>query len=1778
MATSVWGKDVTFTMSSIFTGSNQSADVTDPEAATVSTTSTATNAKTGKLGSDGNYFQIVLSSQTFSDVVFNGSVNTYDVSKTWGFQFSTDGGTTWQTEITQAHDGIKESHDIMVDVDIPSNANGIRITRHTGTSTVINSITLTLGSAVYHAVTYKANNSTTEADVVVPATRKIAACTFTAPANKAFKCWNTAADGSGVSYKTGAAAGSDLTLYAQWKELTACTVLLPAIEGATPAKGGEVALKSGSKGGKIIFAGAKDSNFEASFTYTANGLQMNKGGADSVRVQLDNPLQAGSIIELKVVQSMADTKTRGFKLQSAAKQTVLDASWVPTAVDEEKTFSYTVVAKDGLEGKNVFIIARNNSAILASVTVSNCGDDEEPEKSNIATLNKISYTFGGENISLDGLPTKKEFTVELPFGTVYTDISNFAYDPTDSKVSSKTDDFSSMTALPYTVTINVTAEDGIAKEAYKVTFKVKESGLSHDATLSSITYGTDQTPVEGFAPDVYVYTVELPYNTTEAPQVHGIATAGDKASIEPAQATTVPGTANILVTAEDGTTKLSYRVKFVLESEDKWKDATLKSLKYGGTDVPNFAADKLKYEIEVKYGIKTPPTVTAETNHPRAKAEVTQASSVPGTAIVNVTAEDGTTKQKYEVSYICNAPEHPVTGVKLNKSTLSLMVGETETLVATVEPDNATNKTIAWKSDNENVATVSADGTINALKAGSATITVTTDESELIASCALTVTENTSFDPASSVSLNKTTLTLYLGQSEILEATVSPETADPEVTWSSADATIATVDEFGEVTALKAGSTKIKATSADGNKYKECALTVKEYDLTVNPTSKSLVGGETFTIQAKLNPTDDEAIINWESSDETVATVDDNGEVTALKAGSVTITATTANSSKKPTCNVTVKEATPKSVVLTPETASLAAGETIMLTATIDPESIKETATKEWKSSKTAVATVDANGLVTAVAIGEAEIQLTVKSGGSSKSSNKVKITVSAAPDDPSPGDGKDLQIHVPDKYEEDYKAKLVQFKDRYYEVYYINRDADDKLSIATSSTDKAGAITTSSDKKSTAAKDGWATIKTAADAGGDTGGAKADEFEQSIRKISLKDGDKMLLRVEGFDEFALYGKDNSETEAKSLMVYINGKKQTSTLSKSYTIRRYALDKSKSNIIKVTASGSSNSNVVAFSLRETNAPRLRYYDGNDTTQKVRITDAIQPITYYLKNGKAEGAQYELKWADDNEATGISISANTNVDTLTLEGAPTCAPGEYTYTIVTTQNGEETSSVTGKIHVITDLKALTDTLIDAYAGEDMDQLILRYYAPDATSIHIAWKNDQAPQGLTFNDNSTKHTYSLGGVLNGSGSYQFTITMDGNPDVRITGTIDVIVQELGVNPILFLYSDKKLRVTGSDNVKDTVYTSLRSRSYNLRARRVLNEGERSDDFYKKFKAIVISEDVPADNTEVLSVVSGKANLPVLNMKAFTYPRVEGNWGVPDNGTIDTISQNGSKIFVQRNEHPIFASFTGVKYGDTIQIFDFKKLKEAGINSVMPIAVNLQGTYCLATAYTRCISADLDPQEAYYLDGERQTIIHEIPKDMRGGQKYICFPLSRQSTDFLTKQGKQLLGNIMNYLLTSEAATITPATCQIKSFMLGDEEAEIDQTENIISMEMSATTYAEMDSLRTAKPKITLADAITYVTPNAEQTLDLSKSMYIPYKFVVSDYIQRREYSFKLTIKYEQGIEEVYTVGEWVNIYDIYGRMVTTTNENIYTMDLPQGIYIAVTATGHTVKLMK
>lgn len=165
-----------------------------------------------------------------------------------------------------------------------------------------------------------------------------------------------------------------------------------------------------------------------------------------------------------------------------------------------------------------------------------------------------------------------------------------------------------------------------------------------------------------------------------------------------------------------------------------------------------------------------------------------------------------------------------VSSVSLSKTSITLTEGDKETLTATVLPNNATDKTVEWSSSNTSVASVS-NGTVTAIKAGTTTITVKTKDGGKTAACAVSV--KTKVIAVTGVTLNKTELTLTEGNSETLSATVKPDDAtDKTVSWTSSDATVASVDDNGKVTAVKAGTATITVKTKDGEKTATCKITV----------------------------------------------------------------------------------------------------------------------------------------------------------------------------------------------------------------------------------------------------------------------------------------------------------------------------------------------------------------------------------------------------------------------------------------------------------------------------------------------------------------------------------------------------------------------------------------------------------------------------------------------------------------------------------------------------------------------------------------------------------------------------------------------------------------------------------------------------------------------------------------------------------------------------------------------------------------------------------------
>jgi uncharacterized protein YjdB/uncharacterized lipoprotein YddW (UPF0748 family) len=336
-----------------------------------------------------------------------------------------------------------------------------------------------------------------------------------------------------------------------------------------------------------------------------------------------------------------------------------------------------------------------------------------------------------------------------------------------------------------------------------------------------------------------------------------------------------------------------------------------------------------------------------------------------------------------------------VTGVKLDKTTLTLKAGESATLTATVSPENATNQGVTWKSSDEKVAVVDADGKITAKGAGTATITVTTADGGKTATCKVTVTGTA----VTGVTLNKTALTLAVGESETLKATIAPtDAANQSVNWSSDNTGVATVDASGKVTAKSAGTATITVTTADGGKTATCKVTVTGTavtGVTLNKTTLTLTVGDSETLKATITPENAaNQSVSWSSDNTGVVTVDASGKVTAKSAGTATITVTTVDGGKKATCKVTVQAGNVPvtGVSLEPSSLTLEPGGTSQLTVSVSPNNATNQSVS-WSSDNTGVAKVSADGTVTAIAPGNATITVTTADGGKKAT---CKVTVKA--------------------------------------------------------------------------------------------------------------------------------------------------------------------------------------------------------------------------------------------------------------------------------------------------------------------------------------------------------------------------------------------------------------------------------------------------------------------------------------------------------------------------------------------------------------------------------------------------------------------------------------------------------------------------------------------------------------------------------------------------------------------------------------------------------------
>ncbi|MCR5574097.1 MAG: Ig-like domain-containing protein [Bacteroidaceae bacterium] len=619
------------------------------------------------------------------------------------------------------------------------------------------------------------------------------------------------------------------------------------------------------------------------------GVKMENGNVISIDLSNNNltGVLPAELVQLEKIQSIILKGNRiGGQIPAAWGENPSEAGYF----DEEKF-------EDGDDGDDLNDILAQLSAIADNGEVEiEVNDDTTPRLASLSTLDlrdnlitgtlpeelgnlnkmrslNISYNLMSGEIST-GIQQSamwkslKEVPVlEQKENNVLTIASPKSGNVTEVKIKSKV---SIVVGQKYTFTYTITPSDADVT-AYKWKTSDKSIVKVSEGVIKGISAGTAKVALYAYNNDGSKVTATCKVTVKEPVSATEVTLDTKSVSLEKGKKYQFTTT----ITPDNATPKT---VKWVSSDENIVivKDGLIKGLKpgtakvavyvynYDGTkvssasckvtvteDVPatGVALDKTSITLNVGKKYQFTPTITPDNATPKTVKWVSSDENVvivkdglikglkPGTAKVGVIVynNNGTKVSSASCKVTVKNPDVPATGVTLNKDWLTIEVGKKFTLTATFTPDNATPKAVKWASDDENVVIVRS-GLIKGLKAGKANVTATvtnSDGSTVTATCNVTVTEPVV--PVTGVALNASSLTMAAGTTEQLTATVSPSNAtDKGVVWSSSDASVATVDSTGKVTALTAGSTTITATTVDGGKIATCTVTVTSNNTTGN--------------------------------------------------------------------------------------------------------------------------------------------------------------------------------------------------------------------------------------------------------------------------------------------------------------------------------------------------------------------------------------------------------------------------------------------------------------------------------------------------------------------------------------------------------------------------------------------------------------------------------------------------------------------------------------------------------------------------------------------------------------------------------------------------------------------------------------------------------------------------------------------------------------------------------------------------------------------------------
>lgn len=702
-----------------------------------------------------------------------------------------------------------------------------------------------------------------------------------------------------------------------------------------------------AKTGKITVKGAGETEIEVRTDTTLYTTPIRKTFKVIVEPKVRNPKITDSKFESTI--SVEETKYEDPLriVTNAANASKL--KWVVYKKDKDNNY---YIAEDGL-------VKYHTDAEALVITKAKYGtyyirgyvaDDYKPSPLNATpTVNFVEITL---NVPLDIYNTTEGSEVVMNIGDTYSVVENsnipnaetlgyYSPNPDVASVDGK----GIITANGVgTVKIELTLV-GSDKEPLKITVKVIDKITLNYSSVKIYAGGTiklKETVKDWSIPRVWASDNEKVATVDQSGLVTGISQG--KATITVTQ--TINGVnkiATCIVTVEPSVTKITLDPAEVPLNKDEMATVT-------AIVEPNTLSN-----VSLKWVSSNEKIVKIEKSY---DLSAVIKGIEAGTAVITAINQENVV-----VGYCQVTVKEKVTKITLSDSAVTISLSKkTYQLSAYVTPENATNKKINWSSTNTKVATVDGNGLVTLVSGGTTTIIATSaDDPSVTAMCTFTVET-----PASSLVLDEKTKTMYVGDTYRLGYVITPtNAANKEVTWSSSNTAVATVDATGLIKAVGVGQAIITVKTSDGSLTASCTITVKQKatGIALNVSDLELYAGQIYEFKVTVTPaTSNDYTLTWTSSNTTVATIDDKGKLTAVAPGKATITVKTSTG-QIDSCIVTVKQQA-TGLQLNYKEKTIVIGESFQIKATVVPSAAADEVSVNWTSSKTSVATVSSSGVV----------------------------------------------------------------------------------------------------------------------------------------------------------------------------------------------------------------------------------------------------------------------------------------------------------------------------------------------------------------------------------------------------------------------------------------------------------------------------------------------------------------------------------------------------------------------------------------------------------------------------------------------------------------------------------------------------------------------------------------------------------------------------------------------------------------------------------------------